>query len=253
MHLASVPYALKAADTETLGGKPASAYLLAEPQKTPHASKNPTDAASPATAGTTGYVGVFVDTANLGNSALYQTGATIGLGTTVPRDTFHVSFTDGGGGFTGYAVQNLSGAVNAYSGMLFYDQTGATAQFQGFNNATHEYRINNVATGGTINFMIGSSSKFLVANNGNIGVGVAAPASKAGRGGRHQHDDPVQHRRQPGAQRAWASEHIRGRRCRATHHGQQELVLRVECRIRQLGHFQLLLRTSRWKPQLGQR
>ncbi len=176
VHLASVPYALKAADTETLGGKPASAYLLAE-QKAPHTSRNSTDAASPLTAGTPGYVGVFVDPANLGNSALYQNGVAIGLGTTVPRDSFHVTFTDGGGGFTGYAVQNLSGAANAYSGMLFYDQTGATAQFQGFNNTTHEYRINNVATGGTINFMIGTS-KFLIANSGNIGIGVAAPASK---------------------------------------------------------------------------
>ena len=178
VHLASVPYALKAADTETLGGKPASAYLLAEQQKTPHTSKNSTDGPSPLTAGTPGYVGVFVDGTNLGNSALYQNGAAIGLGTTLPRDSFHVTFTDSGGGFTGYAVQNLSSAVNAYSGMLFYDQTGATAQFQGFNNSTHEYRINNVASGGTIDFMIGSSSKFRVANSGNIGVGVPAPASK---------------------------------------------------------------------------
>ena len=32
VHLASVPYALKAADADTLGGLPASAYLLAEPK-----------------------------------------------------------------------------------------------------------------------------------------------------------------------------------------------------------------------------
>ena len=178
VHLASVPYALKAADTDTLGGKPASAYLLAGEQKTPHASKTSADAASTLSAGTPGYLGMFVDPDNLGNSALYQNGAAIGLGTLTPRDSFHVTFTDGGGGFTGYAVQNLSSAVNAYSGMLFYDQAGATAQFQGFNNTTHEYRVNNVASGGTINLMIGSSSKVLVANNGNIGVGVAVPGSK---------------------------------------------------------------------------
>ena len=90
----------------------------------------------------------------------------------------HVAFTDAGGVITGYAVQNLSGAANAYSGMLFYDQNGALGQFQGFNNTTHEYRINNIASGGTINFLIGSSSKFKVATNGNIGLGVASPASK---------------------------------------------------------------------------
>ena len=178
VHLASVPYALKAADTETLGGKPASAYLLAEEQKTPHALQTSADAASTLSAGTPGYLGMFVDPANLGNSALFQSAGRIGLGTTAPGDVFHTAFTNSNGGITGYAVQNLSSAVNAYSGMLFYDHTGALGQFQGFNNSTHEYRINNVASGGSIDFMIGSSSKLLVTNGGNIGIGVAAPASK---------------------------------------------------------------------------
>jgi hypothetical protein len=62
--------------------------------------------------------------------------------------------------------------------MLFYDQAGALGQFQGFNNATHEYRINNIASNGSINFMIGSSSKFYVANSGNIGLGTTTPAQK---------------------------------------------------------------------------
>jgi len=42
---------------------------------------------------------------------------------------------------------------------------------------THEYRINNVATNGTINFMIGGSSKFRVANNGFIGLGTSNPTA----------------------------------------------------------------------------
>jgi endosialidase-like protein len=183
VHLASVPYAMKAADSDTLGGKPASAYLLAEPSSAAadaggQRSKHAGDQASPTTAGTAGYLGRFVDSASLGDSALYQSGAAIGLGTTTPVDAFHVAFTNGTGNTTGYAVQNLSGAAGAYSGMLFYDQNGALGQFQGFNNATHEYRINNVAAAGTINFMIGSSSKFLVANSGNIGIGVPVPGAK---------------------------------------------------------------------------
>ena len=48
--------------------------------------------------------------------------------------------------------------------MLFYDQNGALGQFQGFNNGTHEYRINNIATNGSINFMTGSTSRFIVAH-----------------------------------------------------------------------------------------
>jgi len=62
--------------------------------------------------------------------------------------------------------------------MLFYDQTGALGQFQGFSNGTHEYRINNVATNGTINFMTGSTSRFKVANNGFIGIGNANPENE---------------------------------------------------------------------------
>jgi hypothetical protein len=63
--------------------------------------------------------------------------------------------------------------------MLFYDQNGALGQFQGFNNVTHEYRINNIAQNagvfnGSINFMLGSTSRFLVTPF-NIGIGTTAP------------------------------------------------------------------------------
>ena len=60
--------------------------------------------------------------------------------------------------------------------MLFYDQNGALGQFQGFNNATHEYRVNNIASGGSINFMLGSASKFFVGTSG-IGVGTSLPGA----------------------------------------------------------------------------
>ena len=69
----------------------------------------------------------------------------VGLGTTTPLDSFHVRFTNTNGGVTGLAVQNLGNTATSYSGMLFYDQNGALGQFQGFNNVTHEYRINNIA------------------------------------------------------------------------------------------------------------
>jgi hypothetical protein len=57
--------------------------------------------------------------------------------------------------------------------MLFYDQNGALGQFQGFNNSTHEYRINNIASGGSINFMLGGFSRFLVRSDGDIELGGA--------------------------------------------------------------------------------
>jgi hypothetical protein len=94
----------------------------------------------------------------------------IGLGTTVPFDIMHTQFTNTTGSVTGFAVQNLGATSASYSGMLFYDQNGTLGQFQGFNNVTHEYRINNIASGGTINFMLGSSSKFRVNSAGNVEV-----------------------------------------------------------------------------------
>src|SRR5581483_11149720 len=188
--IASVAYALRAADADTLGGKPASAYVLAaSPTDAPHGDHESTpDAArqstraSTSTVGTPGRLGLFVDAANLGDSVVAQSGARIGVGTSSPADYLHIAFNDPFGAFTGLAVQNLSGNANAASGMLFYDHNGALTQFQGFNNANHAYVINNIAKNGSsqfdgsYNFLIGSASKLFVATNGNIGMGTNAPA-----------------------------------------------------------------------------
>src|SRR5262245_4429148 len=187
--LASVPYALRASDADTLVGKPASAYRLPEPvssvQPSGERSKSSTKSARPFTtmSATQSWIPLATDNAGgLGNSQMFQLGtgsfSRIGLGTTAPQDYFHISFDDAFGAFTGLAVQNRNGGPNASSGMLFFDQNGALAQFQGFSNATHEYRINNIAPGGSINFLIGNSSKFLVANNGTIGIGVPTGTAK---------------------------------------------------------------------------
>ena len=174
--LTSVPYALRAADADTLGGLPASAFLRvadragADRDGAPDASTSGDLDRPTVNTGTTGYIGKFTNAIDLTSSVMFEGSGRIGVGTgaTTPLDTMHVRFTDAGGGVTGYAVQNMSGAANAYAGMLFYDQNGALGQFQGFNNTTHEYRINNIAAGGSINFMIGGQSRFLVRNDGDI-------------------------------------------------------------------------------------
>jgi hypothetical protein len=186
--LATVPYALSASNAETLGGKPASAYVLAPTavgdgtvrMGTTSASAPETTVINP---GTTNFIAKYVTAADLGNSALYESGGRLGVNTTTPLDMVHSRFTNTGGGLTGYAVQNLGTTATSYSGMLFFDQTGALGQFQGFNNVTHEYRINNIArTSGTldgsINFMIGSASKFIVKTDGKVGIGTTDPAFK---------------------------------------------------------------------------
>ena len=88
--LASVPYALKSVDAETLGGKPASAYLLAGAATNggsgvpPGAGTSSTTSAGSAAAlpvlqpratnGTPGYIGVFTDPGDIGNSNIFQSG-----------------------------------------------------------------------------------------------------------------------------------------------------------------------------------
>jgi len=114
--LLSVPYAFKAADTDTLGGLPASAYLLAEPGAS--AGAGATGAAGtasilsgpivgPLSAGTPNLVGKFVSPTDLGDSAIYEAGGLVGVNTTTPLDFMHVKFTDTSGSLTGLAVQNL--------------------------------------------------------------------------------------------------------------------------------------------------
>ena len=181
VRLTSVPYALRSADADTLAGRPASDYLLAASAgTTPHPASDPHNSVATPTGelpGTPNFLAKYVDASNVGPAAVYESGGFVGIGTSTPFDNLHVRFTNTGGTMTGFAVQNLGNTATSYSGMLFYDQNGALGQFQGFNNATHEYRINNIASSGSINFMIGSSSKFKIANNGNVGLGVAVPGS----------------------------------------------------------------------------
>jgi hypothetical protein len=154
IQLTSVPYALRSSDADTLGGKPASAYVLADSDaSSPGKTSGTRDVAAPLVANTS-WIPVAVDNAGgLGNSTMFQSGPFLGVGTTTPVDVMHVAFTDPNGAFTGYSVQNKAATTTSYSGMLFYDHNGALGQFQGFNNLTHEYRINNIASGGSINFM----------------------------------------------------------------------------------------------------
>src|SRR5690349_5445694 len=87
VQLASVPYALRATDAETLGGRPAGDYQLAPAAAatTPGSSVEnvATDAALPGksgklgsrvTSGTAGYIAQFVNSTDLGNSNIFQNG-----------------------------------------------------------------------------------------------------------------------------------------------------------------------------------
>ena len=70
-------------------------------------------------AGSSGFLSEFSGSSNIANSAIYDSGGAIGIGTTTPLDRLHVRFTNTAGNFTGYAVQNLGNTSTSYSGMLF--------------------------------------------------------------------------------------------------------------------------------------
>jgi hypothetical protein len=84
--LATVPYAMKAADAATLGGLPASAFALAGSAQnvtTSVASGNTPDASSSTvttTGGTSHYVPIFTGTTSIGDSQIYDAGTGVGIG-----------------------------------------------------------------------------------------------------------------------------------------------------------------------------
>ena len=177
LRFTSVPYALHAADAATLGGQPASAYMLNPEVR--GATEGTSSTASTAAAaivtdpvtvqavlpGTTNALAKYVNAADVGASTISEVSGRLGINTgaaALPLDFMHVRYNDQFGAFTGLAVQNMNAGANAAAGMSVYDQNGALSLFQGFNNTNHAYVINNIATGGSINFALGSSSRFFV-------------------------------------------------------------------------------------------
>jgi hypothetical protein len=116
--LVSVPYALKAGDAQTLGGKPVSAFVTTDSQiSSAQASTSAaTSTTGPSTSaksaqgvhddsvlsstnqatasiggtGATNFIPRWTNSTTLGNSLLFQAGANVGLGTTTPTQKFEV-------------------------------------------------------------------------------------------------------------------------------------------------------------------
>ena len=170
--LASVPYALKAADAATLGGLPASAFALAgtrananlataEPAAiTPDGTTNVTT-----TGGTTGYLPVFTGASAVGNSILYSSSTGIGVGD-VPNST---ALFDVNGKSIWRGLLNVSRAGTATTStsypsfaMFFqasaYDSSSKSVHYPAFQLQAEPTGNNTAAPGGTFNLLYTSNS-----------------------------------------------------------------------------------------------
>jgi hypothetical protein len=111
--LISVPYALKALDAETIGGKPASSFMLAAP-----ASANGVTAGSGTPlagtimgGGTKSFVPRFTGTRTIGNSNIFEaTTGNVGIGTTQPSAKLDIN-----GSFSAASIGANYAALNDIS------------------------------------------------------------------------------------------------------------------------------------------
>ena len=180
--LVSVPYALKAADAESLGGLPASAFVLAVPSSTASgtsvsgtttqttagktAAGGKAKTSAPATAIAANFIPVFTDnTGTLGSSAMFQSGGFIGVGTTSPAAPLHVN------GNT-LLVTSATTAQLQFAGVASEARFGQDGNGAFFASDSPGLAVRFYTNNGTLNegLRIDSSS--------NVGIGTSSPAAK---------------------------------------------------------------------------
>jgi hypothetical protein len=92
--LMSVPYALKALDAETVGGRPASSFMLAPATAAGGSNTEPSALSAITGSGTADFIPMFTGTTTIGNSKIFQTVAgNVGISTTTPAAKLDVKGT----------------------------------------------------------------------------------------------------------------------------------------------------------------
>jgi hypothetical protein len=163
--LASVPYAIKASDADTLGGKPLSAFVLADETELTTTAGEPGKKKKPVVNGVAGFIPKFTDTTNIDNSILFESAGKIGLSTTSPQGPLHinsvVTFRNAGvgsiqtGNNPGILLENPASnstvLLSESFGLVVFVKTSATAP------------------------LVGSDQRFVIRPTGNVGIGINNP------------------------------------------------------------------------------
>ena len=187
--LLSVPYALKALDAETIGGKPASAFALA-PSSTSSGSASKLPPGTITGSGTADFVPLFTGATTIADSKIFQSAAgNVGIATTTPaakldvtgtgdvRDTLtlfpklaHNTLSVHG---TAFAISS-TGKVTFIAGQAF-PGTGTVTSVGSGSGLTGgpitKSGTLSIATGGVINSMLANSSLTVTANSPLSGGG----------------------------------------------------------------------------------
>ena len=175
--LVSVPYALKASDAETLGGRPASAYLLAAPSMgtgTHEASAAATATstttpakpkATPQNSGMPNFIGKFTNTTDLIDSSMYEVGGNVGISTITPLISLDVR--------TGSLPQMGIAGTTDYLTFFASDQFGPAIYW----DPAKDMRFGKGGSGLYNPFGFVEQMR-IKSSNGNVGIGTQTPGSK---------------------------------------------------------------------------
>jgi hypothetical protein len=187
--LLSVPYALKALDAETIGGKPASAFALA-PSSTGSVSANKLPPGTITGSGTLDFIPRFTGALTIGNSNIFESAAgNVGIGNAVPaakldlsgtgdvRDTLtlfpklaHNTLSVHG---TAFAISS-TGKVTFVAGQAFPGTGTVTSVGSGSGLTGGPITTSgtlSIATGGVTNSMLANPSLTVTANSPLSGGG----------------------------------------------------------------------------------
>jgi hypothetical protein len=170
--LVSVPYALKASDADTVGGMPASAFVLAPagsgagaagaPGAKSKTAKSGVKSATTCTSCLQNWVPLFTDSSgDVTNSVISQTNGSVAIGTKVAGSQNALLIVGNGGG------GNMFNGSNDVDTDFFVTLTapGATPPVSTFGPSV----------GSNLALQVGGAPKLWITNSGNVGIATTTP------------------------------------------------------------------------------